>query len=129
MKLKLDLVLRLREARRLSGLSQKEAARKSGIGEKSISTFETGRRIDAMTVSQLQKLLAAYNLTLEEFHSGAFADQLMLAISANEQAGIARLVAEISPLDSERRERLLTAFIRMVDLTKTNDPRSAGRKG
>ena len=37
----MDLVLKLREVRRLRGLSQKDVARLSGVGEKTISSFET----------------------------------------------------------------------------------------
>ena len=37
----MDLVLKLREIRRLRGLSQKDVAKLSGVGEKTISSFET----------------------------------------------------------------------------------------
>src|SRR5437764_14929690 len=73
----LDLVLRLREARRVSGLSQIEAAKLSGIGQKSISSFETGERIASIKVGQLSRLLKAYGLTEEEFYSDEFEDRLL----------------------------------------------------
>ena len=41
----MDLVLKLREIRRMRGLSQKDVARLSGVGAKTISSFETGERI------------------------------------------------------------------------------------
>ncbi|MGH9443123.1 MAG: helix-turn-helix domain-containing protein, partial [Thermoanaerobaculia bacterium] len=44
----MDLVLKLRELRRMRGLSQREAALSSGIGEKTLSSFETGERIISM---------------------------------------------------------------------------------
>lgn len=61
----MDFVLKLRELRRLRGLSQKDAARLSGVGEKTLSSFETGQRIDTMKVSQLQALLTIYDVTEE----------------------------------------------------------------
>ena len=54
----MDLVLKLREVRRLKGLSQKDAARLSGVGEKTISSFETGERVGSMKLAQLRRLLA-----------------------------------------------------------------------
>jgi transcriptional regulator with XRE-family HTH domain len=66
----LDLVLKLRELRRMSGLSQKEAALSSALGEKTLSSFETGERISAIKLSQLLALLAVYNVTPAEFFGG-----------------------------------------------------------
>ena len=40
----MDLVLKLRELRRMRGLTQKDVARISGVGHKTISSFETGER-------------------------------------------------------------------------------------
>ena len=67
----MDLVLKLRELRRLRGLTQKEVARRSGIGEKTISSFETGDRIAALTLVQLQKLLTVYGVTECDFFGSA----------------------------------------------------------
>jgi transcriptional regulator with XRE-family HTH domain len=66
----LDLVLKLRELRRMSGLSQKEAALSSGLGEKTLSSFETGERISTIKLSQLLALLAVYDVTPVEFFGG-----------------------------------------------------------
>ena len=63
----MDLVLKLREIRRLRGLSQKDVARMSGVGEKTISSFETGQRIGSLKVEQLRKLLSVYGLTEADF--------------------------------------------------------------
>lgn len=68
----MDLVLKLREMRRLSGLSQKKTAKLSGVNEKTISSFETGERINSLKLVQLQSLLAAYGVTEEEFFSSKF---------------------------------------------------------
>lgn len=66
----MDLVLKLRELRRMSRLSQKEAGLSSGVGEKTLSSFETGDRIMSMKVSQLLALLAVYDVTPAEFFGG-----------------------------------------------------------
>lgn len=73
---KVDIVLRLRELRRMSGLSQKELSLLSGIGEKTISSFETGCRIDTMKVSQLRRLLAVYGVSEAEFFGDEFEEML-----------------------------------------------------
>jgi len=59
----IDLVIRLRYVRHMQRLTQREAARRSGVGEKTISSFETGARIDAIKVVHLLKLLKAYGIT------------------------------------------------------------------
>ena len=64
---RIDVVLNLREARRRCGLTQNEAARLSGVHSKSISSFETGDRIESIKLCQLRKLLRVYGMTLAEF--------------------------------------------------------------
>ena len=54
----------------MSRLSQKEAGLSSGVGEKTLSSFETGDRIMSMKVSQLLALLAVYDVTPAEFFGG-----------------------------------------------------------
>lgn len=71
-----DTVLRLRELRRLRGLSQKDVARLSGIGERTISAAETGQKIDSLKVVQLEKLLAVYGLTPAEFFGERLSDMI-----------------------------------------------------
>ena len=72
----MDLVLKLREIRRMRGLSQKDVARLSGVGEKTISSFETGQRIGALKLNQLKRLLSVYGLTEAEFFGGTLCDLL-----------------------------------------------------
>jgi transcriptional regulator with XRE-family HTH domain len=67
----MDLVLKLRELRHLRGISQAAAAKKSGLGVKTLSSFETGERIASMKLVQLQSLLRVYNVTEAEFFSTA----------------------------------------------------------
>lgn len=81
----MDLVLKLREIRRMRGLSQKDVARISGVGEKTISSFETGERIGSLKLSQLTSLLAVYGLTEAEFFGS-------------------RIDREIAPWDYDERE-------------------------
>src|ERR1051326_4584860 len=72
----MDLVLKLREIRRLRGLSQKDVARLSGVGEKTISSFETGQRIGSLKISQLRRLLGVYGLTESDFFGGSVERQI-----------------------------------------------------
>ena len=65
----MDIVLKLRELRRLQGLSQKDVALRCGVGEKTISSFETGERIGSFKISQLRKLLAVYGISEADFFS------------------------------------------------------------
>src|SRR6059058_5587119 len=72
----MDLVLKLREIRRMRGLTQKDVARLSGVGEKTISSFETGQRIGALKLAQLKRLLSVYGLTESDFFSGSIEKQI-----------------------------------------------------
>lgn len=49
------------------GLTQPQAAQRSGVHVKTLSSFETGKRIESMKVVQLQKLCEAYGITLAQF--------------------------------------------------------------
>lgn len=63
----MDIVLKLREMRRLRGYTQQEAAEKACINVKTLSSFETGVRITSMKLLQLFSILAAYDMTPAEF--------------------------------------------------------------
>jgi len=63
----LDVVLKLRELRRLRGLTQQEAAEKAAMNVKTLSSFETGARITSIKLLQLFSILAAYDVTPAEF--------------------------------------------------------------
>lgn len=62
-----QLTRRLREERLRRGLTQKDVARQSGVGDKTISSFETGNRIGSLKISQLQAILGVYGMTEAEF--------------------------------------------------------------
>lgn len=72
----MDTVLKLRELRARAGLTQEEVARRSGVGAKTLSYFESGARIDSMKLSQLRAILAVYALTEADFFSASLARSL-----------------------------------------------------
>lgn len=60
------LALKLKLIREMRGLSQFQVAARSGIGVKSISSFE-GARVASIKVVQLVALLTVYGMTLVQF--------------------------------------------------------------
>lgn len=107
----MDLVLKLRELRRVSGLSQKDVAVRAGIGEKTISSFETGERIGSMKVTQLRKLLSVYGVTEREFFGNALETRLT---PCETQAEHLEVLADLSLLPSEVQGVLLEKFTLMI---------------
>lgn len=107
----MDLVLKLRELRRLSGLSQKDVARLSGVGEKSLSSFETGERIDSLKVAQLQRILRVYGVDESEFFAEGFDD----IVEQWESDGLRDILADLRDLPSSVQSTLLEKFQLMVD--------------
>lgn len=65
----MDLVLKLRELRARKGLKQEQVARRANLGAKTLSSFESGSRIDSMKISQLEAILQVYGVTLSQFFS------------------------------------------------------------
>jgi transcriptional regulator with XRE-family HTH domain len=111
----MDMVLRLREARRLRGLSQKDAARLSGVGEKSISSFETGQRIGSLKISQLRRLLAVYGLTEREFFGGAIEQRIAPWDVASGEAEADRVLNSLGSLPRRVQKSLLGKFQLMIE--------------
>jgi len=123
----MDLVLKLRELRRMRGLSQKELARLSGVGEKTLSSFETGERIGSLKLSQLRTLLRFYGITEEEFFSFRL-EQMLDPESTFERTRAQALVAGIEKLPPAMREVLLERFELMLlaaQLAFATHPRNA----
>jgi len=118
-----DLVLRLRELRRMSGLSQKEVGRTSGVGEKTLSSFETGERIQSIKVAQLVALLNTYRVTAAEFFGDGVERKLLAELerlSPNEL----KIVSELRSLPDAVRERLADRFLVMLEAVQTTaEPR------
>ena len=110
----MDLVLKLRELRVLRGLSQKDVARLSGVGEKTISSFETGQRIGSLKLSQLRRLLDLYGVTEEEFF-GRKLDQLFDPDAIEQQSRGQALLAGLEALPREMRDALLERFELMLN--------------
>src|ERR1044072_9037303 len=109
----MDIVLKLRELRRLCGLSQKEAAELAGIGVKTLSSFETGERITSIKIVQLFSLLQVYRVTPAEFFGGKVEETLfgeLELLSANELT----LVRELRLLDRNARLLLEEKFLTMI---------------
>jgi transcriptional regulator with XRE-family HTH domain len=114
----MDLVLKLRELRDLRGLSQKDVARLSGVGEKTISSFETGERIGTMKLSQLAKLLAIYGVTEEQFFSSAI-EELFDPDAISRRSREEQLIAGLLDLPADARNALLERFELMLDTALT----------
>ncbi|MEO8216367.1 MAG: helix-turn-helix transcriptional regulator [Acidobacteriota bacterium] len=110
----MDIVLRLRELRRLRGLSQKDVAVRSGVGEKTISSFETGERVESLKVSQLRRLLSVYGMTEREFFGGTV-EQRVAPWEAETDSAVASLAAEMKSLSLQIQRSLMDKFRLMVD--------------
>ena len=121
----MDLVLKLREIRRLKGLSQKDAARLSGVGEKTISSFETGQRIGALKLSQLKRLLSVYGLTETDFFSGSIEKQIAPWELDEQQMATVKLMEDLHTLPNPHQKNLLSKFQLMVEtlLDANGEPR------
>jgi transcriptional regulator with XRE-family HTH domain len=111
----MDMVLKLREARRMRGLSQKDAASLSGVGEKTISSFETGTRIGSLKLSQLKSLLEAYGLTEREFFGGSVEKAMAPWELDENQIATNRLVDALQALPKRMQRDLIAKFQLMVE--------------
>lgn len=120
----MDIVLKLRELRRMRGLSQEEAAVSSGVGVKTLSSFESGRRVHSMKLSQLMQLLAVYDVTLAEFF-GAGVERAVFGELERLDAREARLIASFRALSQPARERLADKLVLMIEGAAAAENRTA----
>lgn len=111
----MDLVLKLREIRRMRGLSQKDVARLSGVGEKTISSFETGERIGSMKLEQLKRLLSVYGINESEFFGGTIEKEIAPWELDDDQMATARLLDELHKLPKHLQRNLVAKFQLMVE--------------
>ena len=111
----MDLVLKLREIRRLRGLSQKDVAKLSGVGEKTISSFETGQRIGSLKISQLKKLLGVYGLTEADFFGGSVERQIAPWELDEDECAAQRLVEDLRVLPKPVQKTMLAKFQLMLE--------------
>jgi transcriptional regulator with XRE-family HTH domain len=111
----MDLVLKLREIRRMRGLSQKDVARLSGVGEKTISSFETGQRIGSLKLEQLRNLLSVYGLTEAEFFGGTVEKQIAPWELDSEEFAATRLLDDLHALPKPLQKAMITKFQLMLE--------------
>ena len=111
----MDLVLKLREIRRLRGLSQKDVARLSGVGEKTISSFETGQRIGSLKLEQLKRLLAVYGLTEADFFGSSVERQIAPWELDEDECAAQKLLEELRTLPRTTQRAMVSKFQLMLE--------------
>ncbi|MFP5245644.1 MAG: helix-turn-helix transcriptional regulator [Thermoanaerobaculia bacterium] len=111
----MDLVLKLREIRKLRGLSQKDVARLSGVGEKTISSFETGQRIGSLKLAQLKKMLSVYGLTEAEFFGCSVERQIAPWELDEEEYAAQKLVEDLRGLPKPVQKAMVAKFQLMLE--------------
>src|SRR5205085_6668599 len=111
----MDLVLKLREIRRLRGLSQKDVARMSGVGEKTISSFETGQRIGSLKLSQLRRLLGVYGLGEAQCFRGTVEKQIAPWELDEEEFATSRILDDLRLMPVPVKKTLLNKFQLMIE--------------
>lgn len=111
----MDLVLKLREIRKLRGLSQKDVARISGVGEKTISSFETGQRIDSLKLAQLKRLLGVYGLTEAEFFGCSIERQIAPWELDEEESAAQRVVEDLRLLPKPVQKAMIAKMQLMLE--------------
>jgi transcriptional regulator with XRE-family HTH domain len=111
----MDLVLKLREIRRMRGLSQKDVAKMSGVGEKTISSFETGQRIGSLKLAQLKRMLGAYGLTEAEFFGGSVEKQIAPWELKEEEYLTSRLLDDLQTLPKPLQKAMIAKFQLMLE--------------
>lgn len=110
----MDLVLRLRELRRASGMSQKDVADRTGLGVRTISSFESGSRIDSIKWSQLEKLLQVYGVSEREFFGGEV-DERFDPFEAEARRGIRSLNERLMRLPDSMRNSVCEQLKTMLE--------------
>ena len=111
----MDLVLKLREIRRHRGLSQKDVAKLSGVGEKTISSFETGQRIGSLKLAQLKRLLSVYGLTEAEFFGCSVERQIAPWELDEEESAAQRLLEDLRGLPRPVQKAMINKFQLMLE--------------
>lgn len=111
----MDVVLKLRELRRLRRLTQKDVARLSGVGEKTISSFETGERIGSLKLSQLERILSVYGLTSKDFFGGIVETEIAPWELDEDEVATRRLLHDLDALPKSVQRSLFAKFQLMVE--------------
>lgn len=108
----MDTVLKLRELRAHAGMTQEDVARRCRIGVKTISSFESGTRIDCMKLSQLEAILAVYQITLAQFFSRSMEHELAPWQSESTSDALLR---RLDSFPAHTREALLEKISAMLE--------------
>ena len=111
----MDLVLKLREIRRLKGLSQKDVAKLSGVGEKTISSFETGQRIGSLKLAQLRRLLGVYGMSESEFLGGMVEKQIAPWELDEDEYAATRIADDLKALPKPLQKTMISKFQLMLE--------------
>ena len=111
----MDLVLKLREIRRMRGLSQKDVAKMSGVGEKTISSFETGQRIGSLKLDQLQRMLKVYGITEAEFFGCRVEKEIAPWELDETEYGLTRIAEDIRNLPRPVQKAMVAKFQLMLE--------------
>jgi transcriptional regulator with XRE-family HTH domain len=90
-------------------------ARLSGVGEKTISSFETGQRIGSLKISQLRKLLGVYGLTEADFFGGSVEREIAPWELDEDQIAALRLVEDLRGLPKAVQKTMLGKFQLMLE--------------
>lgn len=117
----MDLVLKLREIRRLRGLSQKDVARMSGVGEKTISSFETGQRIGSLKLDQLRRMLSVYGMSEGDFFGGSVEREIAPWELDADESAMQRLLDELRHLPKSAARAMVSKFQLMLEAASTVD--------
>ncbi|HEX8411843.1 MAG TPA: helix-turn-helix transcriptional regulator [Thermoanaerobaculia bacterium] len=107
--------MKLREIRRLRGLSQKDVARLSGVGEKTISSFETGQRIGSLKLAQLKRLLSVYGLSEADFFGCSVERQIAPWELDEDESATQRLMEDLRGLPKPLQKAMLGKFQLMLE--------------
>jgi transcriptional regulator with XRE-family HTH domain len=114
----MDVVLKLRELRRLRRLTQRDVARLSGVGEKTISSFETGDRIGSLKLAQLERIVAVYGLTTKDFFGGTVETEIAPWELDEDEVTARRLMSDLNALPKTVQQSLFAKFQLMVETVR-----------
>lgn len=119
----MDIAARLKEVRKASGLSQKQVGELSSVGEKTLSSFESNRRIGRMKIEQLFAILTVIGMTPIEFFAGVDHEPLSTAHADDSPSFL--LFDRFMALPVETQTALIPAFHLLMDIVVSREVRRA----
>lgn len=114
----MDIVTRLRDLRLRRRMPQKDVAERSGLGIKTISSFESGDRIDSMKLSQLRRLLDVYGISERDFFDPSVDLSPNDWSPAHERAAASNLSDSLRGLTPSVRRTLIVRFLAMCEAAR-----------